>query len=241
MQKTITGFKRKGTWSDIVEHGERITAALVQLDVTNNHFEEWNEWRPKADDRLRDDIKKKTAEKAAVNEGTGEQKGKSPDDDLVKAGKKLTDSGASSSPKEAAGEVQQSLSYAMRAVDTASRKLMRGVETSVYQHIMTKMSPYYFDNQLISANATRVTKLGTAKQEFVLEVNVSDDDLREDVEEVLDEFEDINRWHMETPKETENAENAEGQETPGKDTPLANSVAQVSEPKEEHKELPHNR
>lgn len=235
MEKSVSGFKQHGSWNDIVEHGERITSALVELDVTGDAFDEWNEWRPKADDRLHDDVNKKTAEKAAVGEGTGEKKDKSPDEDIVKAGKKLSESGARASPKDAAGDMQQSAAYVVRAVDTVTRKVFRAVETSVYQHLMTKVSPYYFDNSLISANATRTSSLTSDTDEFVLEVNINDDDLKEDVERILEDYDDIDRWHMDTPKETDTAVEAEGQEPPEDESPLVNSVAQVREPKEEHK------
>lgn len=239
MERTLTGFKQTGSWHDIVEHGERITAALVELDVTNEEFEEWNTWRPKANDRLDDDISTKTAEKASINKGKGEQQDKAPNEDLKKAGKKLSDSGASSSSKEAASDIHDSVSYAIRAADTAGRKALRAVENSVYKHLMTKMSPYYFDNEIISANATRTTELGSKNPEFVLEININNDQLRNDLIAVLDDFEDVNRWHMETEKNTETAEQVEGQDAPKEQGGIAHSVTQVSEPKEEHKDQLH--
>lgn len=233
METSIAGFKKTGSWNDIVEHGERITAALIELDVTGSDFEEWNEWRPKVTDRLDKDINEKTAEKATLNESKGEEKNKSPDDDLKKAGQKLSDTGASESPKEAASDMQKSVSYALRAVDTVSRKALRVFESSVYQHVMTKMSPYYFDNQLLSANAKRKSQLGSKHQEFVLEVNINDDQLRKEVANVLDGFEDVDRWRIDAPTNTDSAEQAEGQDVPDEKTGLDHSVDQVSKAKEQ--------
>jgi len=75
---------------------------------------------------------------------------------------------------------------------------------------MTQVAPYYFDNDLVSANVQRLR----SQEEFVLEVNVNDDDLKDAVREYLDSFEDIERWHVDTERETEAAEAAEGVEPP---------------------------
>lgn len=235
METSVSGFKQQGCWADIVEHGERITAALVELELTDTDFEEWNEWRPKADDRLNEDVNEKTAKKAVVDKGKGERKGHSPNEDLVKAGRKLSDTGQRNSPQEAAADVQDSVSYTARALDTLSRKAMRLLENSVYKHIMTKISPYYFDNELISANISRTSKLGEDHPEFILEVDINDDTLKDKVAAELNEFENVDRWHMDTPKNTTNAEHAEGQDITEEHSGVAHSVTQVSKPKEKHK------
>jgi len=33
MEESISGFKRRGSWGEVVEHGERITQALRQEDI----------------------------------------------------------------------------------------------------------------------------------------------------------------------------------------------------------------
>ena len=92
MEESVSGFKRRGTWQEIVEHGERITRALREADVEGEAFDEWNEWRPKSHERLGEDVSEKTAEQASVGEGEGEKAGKEPDEDLRTAGEKLSES-----------------------------------------------------------------------------------------------------------------------------------------------------
>ena len=78
---------------------------------------------------------------------------------------------------------------------------------------MTRVSPYYFDNDLISANLRRSgTGLVSDDDEFVLEVDISDDDLKSDVADRLDEYETLDRWHGETRITTDTVEAAEGAE-----------------------------
>jgi len=218
MEERISGFVARGTWGDVVEHGERITKALREagaLDAYPNAFEEWTEWRPKAHERIEEEVNEKTAEQASVTEGEGEQAGKTADEDLQTAGERLTESYERLEADDTDGAVekwQDSLDYVARAADTAGRKAIRKVEDTVYRKVMTQVAPYYFDNELISANIQRIR----SQEEFVLEVNVNDEVLKEEVREHLLSFEeDIDRWHVNTEKVLENVEAAEGAELPG--------------------------
>ncbi|WP_336035929.1 DUF5828 family protein [Halobacterium yunchengense] len=216
MEESVAGFKERGTWGDVVEHGERITQALREAGAHDDYpdaFAEWNEWRPKSHERIEDEVSEKTADQASVGEGTGEKEGQSPDDDLQTAGERLTESYEELEEGEADEAVekwQDSLNHVKRAADTAGRQALRKVENVVYKKVMTQVAPYYFDNELVSANIQRVR----SQEEFVLEVNVNDDDLKDAVRDHLESFEDIERWHVDTERETETAEAVEGVEPP---------------------------
>ena len=221
MEESISGFKIRGTWGDIVEHGERISRALRDVQVHRGDeyaraFEEWDEWRPKSHERIEEDVSEKTAEQASVAEGKGEQAGKNPDEDIKTAGEKLSESYEKLDADDAEGAVGkwgESIDYVARAADSAGRKALRKVEDTVYQRVMTQLAPYYFDNPLISANLQQSTN--GDEEEFIFEVNVNDDGLKEEVSERLAEYEDtIDRWHVTTQKDTEIAEAAEGVEPP---------------------------
>jgi len=103
-----------------------------------------------------------------------------------------------------------------RAADSAGRKAIRKVEDSVYQNVMTRVSPYFFDNDLISANLQRVSR--SDEPEYVFEVNVNDDDLKIRVSNRLADYEqEVDRWHVNTEKVTEIVEAVEGVEAPVED------------------------
>ncbi|WP_349254494.1 DUF5828 family protein [Natronomonas sp.] len=227
VEESVSGFKLRGSWAEIVEHGERITRGLKDLAddgerVDTDDLEEWDEWRPKADERLQEDVSQKTAEKASVNEGEGEKAGKTPDEDLRTAGKKLSESyGRLEAPSEAVSEWRESANYVARAADSATRKALRKVEGSVYQNVMTQMSPYYFDNDLISANLNRAD---ADAGEYVFEINVNDDDLKIRVSNKLADYENaLERWHVDTPKDTDVAEAVEGHSLPESEDTDGNS------------------
>lgn len=221
MEESVSGFKTRGGWVDVVEHGERITQALEELaedhDVDIEALEEFDDWRPKSHERLDEDVSEKTAEQAHVEEGKGEQEGKSPDDDLQTAGEKLAESYDSlDDPDEAVDKWGESIDYVARAADSAGRKAIRKVEDSVYQNVMTRVSPYFFDNDLISANLQRVSR--SDEPEYVFEVNVNDDDLKIRVSNRLADYEqEVDRWHVNTEKVTEIVEAVEGVEAPVED------------------------
>ena len=217
MEESVSGFKIRGAWGDVVEHGERITRALRDAGVDSDAFEEWDEWRPKSHERLREDVSEKTAEQASVAEGEGEKAGKGPDEDLQTAGERLSESYehvGQGDGDEAVERWSESLGYVARAADSAGRRALRRVENTVYQRVMTQIAPYYFDNELVSANIQKSTR-GEGDVEFVFEVNINNDDLKDEVSTRLGEFDDeVTRWHVDTEKQTETAEAAEGVEPP---------------------------
>mgnify|MGYP000398041073 CR=1 FL=1 len=218
MEESVSGFKRRGTWPEIVEHGERITRALREAGAEGEAaFEEWDEWRPKSHERLGEDVNEKTAEQASVDEGEGEKAGKNPDEDLRTAGEKLSESYERVEEGDNEGAVEQwqdSINYVARAADSAGRKALRAVEDTVYRKVMTQLAPYYFDNELVSANVQKTARGGDEDQ-FVFEVNVNDDELKAAVSDRLASYEDsVDRWHVDTEKETEVAEVVEGVEPP---------------------------
>jgi len=223
-EESVSGFKVRGEWLDAVEHGERIVRALKDVgdeegvDVDSAALEEFDEWRPKSHERLDEDVSEKTAEQASVNEGKGEKEGKEPDEDLQTAGEKLAESYENlDEPDEAVDKWGESLDYVARAADSAGRKALRTVENAVYENVMTQIAPYYFDNDLVSANLQRVGR--GEGPDYVFEVDINDDDLKIRVSNTLASYvEDIDRWHVDTEKQTEAIEAAEGVDAPETDS-----------------------
>jgi len=224
IEESVSGFKIRGGWVDVVEHGERITEALkdiaTEVEVDEAALDEFDEWRPKTHERLDEDVNEKTAEQASVGEGKGEQAGKDPDEDLQTAGEKLTESyDKLDEPDEAVDKWSDSVDYVARAADSAGRKALRKVEDAVYRNVMTRIAPYYFDNELVSANLQRIGD--EEDPAYVFEINVNDDDLKMRVSNKLSDFDrSVERWHVDTEKTTESVEAAEGVEAvePGEET-----------------------
>ena len=228
MDERVSGFSVRGSWTDIVELGERITAALKDAGVHDpdaaygarfaRAFEEWDEWRPKAHERLDEEMNAKTSEQASVDAGAGERAGTSAGEDLHSAGEKLkaaSDELDDDGSDEAMDRLEESIGHAKRAVDTTGRRALRSVEDSVYRNVMTRVAPYYFDNELVSANLSRTSRFEVGEA-FVFEVNINDDDLKNAVSDALAEYEaDVDRWHLDVRKDTASLEAAENADVPG--------------------------
>jgi len=221
MEENISGFKVRGDWGDVVEHGERITRALRDSGLDDTEaFEEWDEWRPKHHERLDEEVTDKTVEQASVKEGEGEQAGRTPEEDVQTAGEKLAESyeKLEENASEAVESWSESVDHVARAADTAGRKALRKLEDTIYRRVMTPFTPYYFDNELVSANIA-----AAKEEEYIFEVNINDDALKDEARERLDEYEtDVDRWHVDTEKEMTMAETAEGHEPPEENGDEAN-------------------
>ncbi len=220
MEESISGFKMRGDWGDVVEHGERIALALREAGADGDTFHEFDDWRPKSHERIDEDVSEKTAEQASVSEGEGEQAGKTPGEDLQTAGEKLTESYEKVEENDTESAMErwgESIEHVARAADSAGRKAIRKVEDTVYRKVMTQVAPYYFDNELVSANIQEVGR-GEDGETFVFEVNINDDELKDEVGDILDEYEsEIDRWHVEAEKRTDDVAAAEGVEPPEKE------------------------
>ncbi|MEM4781658.1 MAG: DUF5828 family protein [Halalkalicoccus sp.] len=186
MEERIAGFRVRDDWDGVVEHGERVTEALRDAGRSGDAVEEWDEWRPKPDENLDPEIRDKTAEQVHISQGPGEKKGRTPGEDMLNAGRKLTDAYEDideNNTNEAINEWRRSLRYVTRALDSAGREVIRPVEDVVYKRVMTKLSPFYFDNELIHANLQHGR--GRDREQYIFEVNITDDELNDVVSEHL--------------------------------------------------------
>lgn len=224
MEDSVSGFKVTGSWQEVVEHGERVVAAVnraiekkkqsesdSEVDVPNKqeHIDEFEEWRPRIEETDKD-VSEKTAKQASTPEGEGEKNGDSPVSNVKEAtenAKEAVNATKELDQKEMTEKASKSIKETQKATDTAVRKTIRAFEETIYKRLMTVISPYYFDNKLVSANLSK-----KSDDEFTLEINISDDDLKQDVREELEELEGISNWHTETEINTEPLELVESTE-----------------------------
>ncbi len=145
-QESITGFRKEGSWEEVVEHGEEITQVMKESDaeIEGGNFDDWEEWRPKNKDDMGDEVVEKTAKKASID----------PD----------SDSG----------------------IKKAGKKLFCSLEEAVYENVMGKASPCYFDNDLVSANIKDTSGRIGDTETFALEVDVYDADLKDEIRQNLE-------------------------------------------------------
>ena len=187
MEERVSGFRVRGSWDEVVAHGERIARALGESDVDEDALAEWDDWRPKAHEELGEEVSEKTVEQARIEEGAGEQAGQAAREDLERASERALESiekAEGDGPEDMLEKWEDAIEHGLRAVDTTTRKAIRTLETAVYEQVMTRFTPYYFDNELVSANIRETTRLENGP-EFIFEVNVNDDQLKQEVSQRL--------------------------------------------------------
>lgn len=147
------GLQERGSWLDIVEHGERFTEALQDECAEAEKLNEWNEWRPRSEDSS-EKQRRKTARNASID---------TKDSSVKEAFEK-------SGPKK-----QYTL---LRVGNYTSRRIVQAVEEIVYKKIMSVTSPQYFDNKLISAELKTLSE-----DTYVLSVTVNQREIQDTVYE----------------------------------------------------------
>lgn len=67
VNESISGFKKDGSWEEVVEHGENITDVLEEEEVGGDDFDDWDDWRPKTRENIGNDMTDKTAEQISAD------------------------------------------------------------------------------------------------------------------------------------------------------------------------------
>lgn len=190
-KESVSGFKITGDWNRIVEHGERISYTLEKIGIKDHQSEldEYNEWRPKTPENS-SDISEKTADNASIDTDN-----ENPKEDISKAKEKasegvsdITDADA----RNAYDDSTESAKHTVSAIKGATKETFKKSEEIIYENVMTKLSPYYFDNSLISANISK-----KSDNVFSFEININVDDLKTKVSDNLQNvYDDVDQKDM---------------------------------------------
>lgn len=189
MEATVSGVKVEGDWEDVVDSGEDVSEALADADAPDEDVSAFDEWRPRADESLDDEVRERTVEKATVPENGVEADGKTPAEeandavaDLEDAAKRATDLDVD----EAAGNGRSAVVRFLRSVETLARKAVRRIETVVYTHFQSRAGPQYLDTGSVSASLRRKGRM-TGDERYELSVDMTDGDAGRTVQDALAE------------------------------------------------------
>ncbi len=131
MEERVSGFRVRGSWDEVVAHGERIARALRESDVDGDALAEWDDWRPKAHEELGEEVSEKTVEQARIEEGAGEQAGQAARENLERASEHALESlekAKGDGPEDMLEKWEDAIEHGLRAVDTTTRKAIRTFE-----------------------------------------------------------------------------------------------------------------
>lgn len=190
VQKTVGGYQFEGEWEDVVDRGREVTSTLKETDADRAELEEWEEWRPRRDEALDDEVRERTVEKACMPENRVEQEGKTVRDQSEQTVQDLGAAAQEVSEGRVRRAVHRASTFCQNAamlLDTVARKTLRRVERVVYSDVVTRTNPYYFDSGMVSASIERKTGvLRGADGEYRLVVRVNDGDVFKQFENRFD-------------------------------------------------------
>ena len=202
MEERISGFRVEGDWDHVVAHGDRISKALQDLGSQahprmearrfREALHEFDHWRPRTGETIQEDLRPRTAAQASLHRGEGEQKGQSSGEDLERAGEALVAPESVAYVEESViRRVAEASRLTGRAVDTRLRGLLRSFEETIYEHLMTRTAPCYFDNRIVSAN---LAEIANEEDRYAFEININADELKQKVaQRVEQDLEDARR------------------------------------------------
>ena len=211
-ETTHSGIKIEGDWEDICGFARDLEEILKEsyekeetLEKIDDSIEDYNRWRPREEDD-ENELSKRTAERASMEEKNVEKDFKGTDEELKSAGEKVKESinGAKEKGKSAIGELKEDASKSVnglvkseveksqknsneteeksedtgkentdetakekkspstelkeaskcinRLVGSKSIKSLRKMEEAIYEQVMLKFNPYYFDTEYFSVN-----------------------------------------------------------------------------------------
>lgn len=195
MEKGISGFQVDGSWDQIVDHGDRISRILHELGASahprmsrgayDDALAEWDRWRPRPADSLDEDLRPRTAKQASLNPKNGDHGTEAALQDLGRAWRALLD-GPERIPDGGASawlsRLTEATRLSSRAVATGVQHAAKSAEEAVYLHVMTQLSPCYFDNRVVSANLERQP----GSDAYSFEININSDELKDRVGTEID-------------------------------------------------------
>jgi hypothetical protein len=149
------GYSLEGSWDEVVRFGEEVISTFEEHGIEQETISEWDAWRPRSGEQ-EGEMRNKTVEKAKV------EKGDKPSEDVAETAKNLSETGKKTTKGEigeAAEKASEASKSAGKAVEDASRDVVRAVEDKVYRRI-TKTNPMYFDSENFNASLEVVSSIG---------------------------------------------------------------------------------
>lgn len=191
-EETHSGIQLEGEWDEICDFARKLESVLKDSSYQKKKeageeaeeeyeesVEDYHNWRPREEEDKKD-ISKKTAKEATVEEQEVEENFNGTDEELQKAGEKMKESieSATEEDKSAPKELKDASKCLNRLVGAKSIESIRKLERTIYEKIMLKFNPYYFDTEHFSVNLEEIDE-----NKYMLTINIPDEKLRDKIRE----------------------------------------------------------
>ncbi len=183
---TLSGMKSEGNWDEICDFARKLENILKTVSEEKEKktikqiiseykisIKRYHEWRPREeeDEKI---ISKRTAINASLKIQKVEKEFNGTTKELQIAGKKVKQTINIRKNKEKSTDELKDVSKCIyRILGAKSVSSIRKLETFIYEKIMLRFNPYYFDTEHFSVNLQRINN-----GKYRLTVNISNDTLR---------------------------------------------------------------
>lgn len=180
-KNSVSGFKVVGSWNDVVTHGKLIGKQLNEVDKGEykDEIQEFNFWRPKTQENIDEEISEKTAKSVSADV----EKESTKQYEKAKTNALEGTSEINENITKAVQDFYNSIQHTINAVLIETKQAERKTEEYIYENIMTTISPYYFDNNLISANIQQ-----NKEKKYTFEIDISDEEIKENISQKIDNY-----------------------------------------------------
>ena len=184
VKKINSGVKISGDWEDICDYSRKLELVIEKYSKDKKSIEDFNGWRPRERETEKE-VAEKTAEKACMNEKQVEKDFNGTDEELEEAGenikKSVDDLSNGCNPGKGIKDASKNIG---KVIGAKSIRSIRKMEKGIYERIMLKFNPFYFDTEEFSINFEDKNGDG-----YVLTLNITDETLRKKIINSLkDEF-----------------------------------------------------
>lgn len=179
LEMTNAGFKCSGSWRAICGFSRDLEDIMKRCVSNGDSINKYNDWRPR-EDEIDEDMKKKTAEGAAIKTTNMERNFNNTKEELKKAGDRFKSSFENmKNGINPTTNLKDASKHVGKLVGIKSVRSIRKMEQIIYEKIMLNFNSYYFDTVDFSAN------LEGDGDSYVLTINIPDEKRRRRVKKAV--------------------------------------------------------
>ncbi|MFP3871550.1 MAG: DUF5828 family protein [Candidatus Aenigmatarchaeota archaeon] len=193
VEYTHAGVEFRGDWDEVCIFARSLETVMEENSSDEEAVEKYNKWRPREKEDEKD-ITKKTVEEASIEKKGVEDGYDGPKEELEKAGEKIKKGVAEtvkiddSDEGSSTEKIKRASKNIERLVGAESIRSIRKLEKLIYQGLMLRFNPCYFDTEEFSISFKKGNGGDGDAKAYVLAINISDDGLRDKVQKELEKI-----------------------------------------------------
>lgn len=178
LELTNAGLKVEGDWKEVCVFAKNIESFFDENAADERSVEEYDHWRPREEEDEKELIKR-TARKACLDKKEVEEVFNGAREELEAAGENIKK--GMNGEEHRAENIKEASRDIERLVEAESIKSIRKLEKMIYEDIMLRFNPYYFDTEDFSVNLEKISDGGDER--YKLAINVSNEEMRKKIKD----------------------------------------------------------